>query len=126
MPASLNRATRRATRKFSANGRRLTWFAIWWKRRRNLPTIKPKMGSQASGSGRDLDVQLHLGMDAAEHQVAPLLGEGDLNGFARLLRAGVEFELLVEDADIVRARVVVQEPKPLAAFDAHPRRREHL
>src|SRR5687768_7518870 len=63
--------------------------------------------------------QLHFRMDAAEHQIGSGFREGDLDSLARLLRAGVEIELVIEHADIVRAGVVVEEPQPLAAADAH-------
>ena len=65
-------------------------------------------------------------MDAAEDQIVAGLRKRDLHGLARLLGAGVEVELCVEHADVVRARVVVEDPEALAAPDADMRRREHL
>ena len=50
---------------------------------------------------RNVHGQLHLRMDAAENQVRPGLRKRDLDGLARLLRAGVEVELRVEHANVV-------------------------
>ena len=75
-------------------------------------------------SGRDVDVELHLRMDAAEHQERAGFREVDLDGFARLLRAGIEVELGIEDANIVGARVVVDDPEPVAAAERDMRRGE--
>src|ERR1043166_6994322 len=77
-------------------------------------------------SRRDVDGHLHLRMDAAEHQIRTFLRERDLDRLARLLRAGIEIEFLVEHADVVRALFVVEEPELLAAPDRHMRRREAL
>src|SRR5262249_43459097 len=69
----------------------------------------------ASPSAAHVDVKLHLGMDGAEHQERTGLREGNLHRLAWFLRAGIEIERRIEDADIVGAGVVVDDPKPRAA-----------
>src|SRR5438045_1962753 len=71
----------------------------------------------------DVDGNLHLGMDAAEHQVGTGLRKRDFHGLARLLRTGIEVEFRVEDAHIVGAGIIVEDPKPLTAPDRRMRRR---
>jgi len=73
-----------------------------------------------------VDGELLLRVDTAEHEIRAGFRERDLDRFARLLRAGIEIELVVEYADVVGARIVVEEPQSLAAADPNTRRREGL
>src|SRR5947209_6932781 len=56
-------------------------------------------------------------MDTAKYQKRARSRECDLNGLAWLLGAGIEIERRIEYPDIVGARIVVDDPKPLAALE---------
>src|SRR5262249_55576296 len=72
---------------------------------------------RGAASARDVHVKLHLRMDAAEYQERSRLWKRDLHGFARLLRAGIEIESRIENADVVGAGIVVDDPGARAAFE---------
>src|SRR5690242_13332911 len=55
----------------------------------------------------DVHPKLHLGMDAAEDEIAVRLVEANPGILAGLLQTAVEGQLRVRDLDVVRARVIV-------------------
>src|SRR5437588_10254384 len=66
-------------------------------------------------SGCDIDVELHLRMDAAEHQEGTGGGEADFHSLAGLLRPGIEVDRGIEYPHVVGPAVVVDDPQSLAA-----------
>src|SRR6266849_4069312 len=72
--------------------------------RKFAASLSPGRGARKGESPRhadplppNVDVKLHLRMDAAEDQERSGRGEDDLDGLARLLGAGIEVERGIED-----------------------------
>src|SRR5262249_8941083 len=95
---------------------------LWWRGQmvgeREAPRRDRRKGEGPRHTGqltRDVDVKLHLRMDAAEHKKRAGGGKADFDGLARLLRAGIEVERGIEYPDVVGAGVVVDNPQSPAA-----------
>src|SRR5262245_29134051 len=67
----------------------------------------------------DIDVKLHLRMDAAEHQERACGREADFDCLARLLRPGIEVQRGIEYAYVMGSGVVVDDPQSAAAPKRH-------
>ncbi len=93
---------------FSSFGVRRRFKDALWHAALGCNTIDPSLPGR-----RHVDVKLHLGMDAAEHQEAAGRREAHLDRLARLLRAGIEIERRIKHPHIVRAGIVVDDPQAI-------------